>query len=157
MIVDISIRSALVEAGSIILAMLLLPITTVADVYRWVDEKGNVHYSDQPREGASEVELTPPPTQSDTNADLAQRRENKRWFAEQRRRREQLEAEEKSQQQQRLAARKRQLRICKKSKHKLTDKQAELSARKRAGIKPKTENLLKIKIDQLRTQVERDC
>ncbi|MDO6618449.1 MULTISPECIES: DUF4124 domain-containing protein [unclassified Shewanella] len=29
-----------------------------ATVYRWVDEQGNVHYSDQPRENAEQVELS---------------------------------------------------------------------------------------------------
>lgn len=30
-------------------------------VYRWVDEDGVVHYSDQPHEGAEEIELEPAP------------------------------------------------------------------------------------------------
>ncbi|MFC1518450.1 DUF4124 domain-containing protein [Pseudomonadota bacterium] len=29
-----------------------------ATVYRWVDEQGNVHYSDQPRENAEQIELS---------------------------------------------------------------------------------------------------
>lgn len=47
----------------------LTATTVLGDVlYKWVDEKGNVHYSDTPRPGAVEVQLphaqtyTPPPT-----------------------------------------------------------------------------------------------
>jgi hypothetical protein len=48
-----------------------------ADVYKWVDEDGNIHYSDQsPEEGAEPVELpegvyyTPPPLPEGSEVDL---------------------------------------------------------------------------------------
>ncbi|RMF17455.1 MAG: DUF4124 domain-containing protein [Gammaproteobacteria bacterium] len=31
-----------------------------AEIYRWVDEQGNVEYSDTPREGAEKIDLPPP-------------------------------------------------------------------------------------------------
>ncbi|WP_051326468.1 DUF4124 domain-containing protein [Aliagarivorans taiwanensis] len=42
---------------------LLLILSAAADtVYQWTDEQGNLHYSDQPREGATQidVDVTPP-------------------------------------------------------------------------------------------------
>jgi hypothetical protein len=42
----------------------LLPLFVQAEVYRWVDESGNVVYSDQPRQGAQKVELPPVTTYS---------------------------------------------------------------------------------------------
>lgn len=51
----------------LVLAMLLIPGIACADVYRWVDDNGVVHYSDQPNvAGSQPVELpdlqfTPPP------------------------------------------------------------------------------------------------
>lgn len=46
-----------------VLALLLLIASTslaAQEVYRWVDENGVVHYSDQPREGAERVQIRQP-------------------------------------------------------------------------------------------------
>ena len=37
-------------------------LATAAEVYRWVDETGQVHFSDRPQEGAERVELAEPTT-----------------------------------------------------------------------------------------------
>lgn len=37
--------------------VLLVPLAAQAAVYRWVDESGHVHYSDQPHQGAETVKL----------------------------------------------------------------------------------------------------
>lgn len=40
-----------------------------AEVYRWVDEDGEVHYSDRPVQGSESVDVdVPPPGESDSNA-----------------------------------------------------------------------------------------
>ncbi|MFV8834988.1 DUF4124 domain-containing protein [Aquisalimonas sp.] len=39
---------------------LFLPLVATADIYKWVDEDGNVVYSDEPREGAERLERTAP-------------------------------------------------------------------------------------------------
>ncbi len=51
------------------LVLLLLPLSAInAGVYTWVDEEGNTHFSDTPKEGAKKVEVqdsmsyTPPAT-----------------------------------------------------------------------------------------------
>lgn len=45
----------------VILALALGAAPALAqEVYRWVDENGVVHYSDQPREGAERVQIAPP-------------------------------------------------------------------------------------------------
>ena len=41
----------------LLIAGLLTAFAAYADVYRWVDEDGTVHFSDRPRDGAEEVEL----------------------------------------------------------------------------------------------------
>ncbi len=41
----------------LILVFLLLPLTSMADIYQWVDEKGVVHYRDTPVPGAQMVNL----------------------------------------------------------------------------------------------------
>jgi len=40
-----------------LLLCLLVPLTAHAEIYRWVDEAGNVVYSDQPHKGATKVQL----------------------------------------------------------------------------------------------------
>ncbi len=39
------------------LVLMLVPLAAAAEVYKWVDDQGNVVYSDQPRPGAETVEL----------------------------------------------------------------------------------------------------
>ena len=51
---------------------LLLATSAFSAAYRWVDETGQVHYSDRPREGAEEIQLpaqrpATPPQRSTTN------------------------------------------------------------------------------------------
>lgn len=50
--------------GGLILAAALLPSPADAQLYRWVDAEGNVHFSDQPRRGSDEVEIEPHRVQS---------------------------------------------------------------------------------------------
>ncbi|MEW8043707.1 MAG: DUF4124 domain-containing protein [gamma proteobacterium symbiont of Phacoides pectinatus] len=42
------------------LLLLLTALATQAEVYRWVDAQGNVHYSDVPVEGAEQIRLPEP-------------------------------------------------------------------------------------------------
>ncbi|MCP1673361.1 hypothetical protein J2T57_000453 [Natronocella acetinitrilica] len=44
------------------LLLLLLPALSLSQVYRHVDEQGNVSFSDQPRPGAEEIQLDTLPT-----------------------------------------------------------------------------------------------
>lgn len=36
---------------------LCCPIVVQADIYKWTDNNGNVHFSDQPRDGAKKIEI----------------------------------------------------------------------------------------------------
>jgi len=59
----------------ILIGLLLLSAQSVATVYRWVDDNGKVHYSDEPKNNAEAVELNentqnnmsvPPPVKHNT-------------------------------------------------------------------------------------------
>jgi len=52
----------------IALAFLLAPLGAQADVYRWVDSRGEVHYSDRPVEGAVLVKTASPRPPSPSDA-----------------------------------------------------------------------------------------
>ena len=47
-----------------ITALLLVGISfsSLAEIYRWVDDQGNVEFSDEPREGAEKIEVRPTAT-----------------------------------------------------------------------------------------------
>jgi hypothetical protein len=46
-----------------VLVLLLLPLAAAADMYKWVDKDGSVHYSQTPPAAAAErISVTPPPT-----------------------------------------------------------------------------------------------
>ncbi|MHB0817353.1 DUF4124 domain-containing protein [Stutzerimonas stutzeri] len=43
----------------LLLLVLFLPSLTMAQIYRWVDSQGNVHFEARPRPGAEQVEVRP--------------------------------------------------------------------------------------------------
>lgn len=47
-----------------LLSVVACTATVAATVYRWVDENGVIHYSDQPHENAEKVTVAPPQTYS---------------------------------------------------------------------------------------------
>lgn len=54
---------AVLRTATLAAALAVAP-ASAQDVYRWVDEDGVVHYSDQPRDGAEKVEVREPQTYS---------------------------------------------------------------------------------------------
>lgn len=46
----------------LILAILAFGVANAAEVYRWTDKDGQVHYSDRPREGAERIQIREPST-----------------------------------------------------------------------------------------------
>ena len=126
-----------------------------AEVYRWVDENGKVHFSDKPKQGAETVEVDGPQKQSDSVSDQERLKKNAEWFAEQQQRREQ-ELQQRKQQQAKSNSTKK-VSACKGYRNKLADKQNELEVRKRAGLRVATENQLKAQIEVLERKIEREC
>lgn len=86
-----------------LLSILLLPCLASAEIYRWTDANGQVHFGEAPRAGAGavQVEVKPPPLQQDAAAAERQQR-TERFF--QARRDEQQQANENNQKQQAKSA-----------------------------------------------------
>ncbi|MDX1455132.1 MAG: DUF4124 domain-containing protein [Gammaproteobacteria bacterium] len=68
------------RVATMLAAGLLLTTAALAGTYKWVDEDGKVHYSDQPVEGAERVDLPklptyspPPSSQRDSQSDSKSR------------------------------------------------------------------------------------
>lgn len=47
----------LTHIAFLVLSLLVLPVVLGDTLYKWVDEKGNVHYSDKPQPGATKIHL----------------------------------------------------------------------------------------------------
>lgn len=52
------------RVGLVAIIVMLIILPARAEVYRWTDSSGNVHFSDQPHKGAKPVELPPVQTYS---------------------------------------------------------------------------------------------
>lgn len=89
----------------IFIVMLSQPLS--AEVYRWVDDQGHVHFGDKPpdKQRARSIEISPAPPAAQTVPDSQARRDKQqrllRAWEEERRQREEKAAERKEQQEQR--------------------------------------------------------
>ena len=137
----------------------------IAEIYQGVDENGKVYYGDKlPKtemkikkieQGALRTRTTiikGEPDDTSRNIEQAQS-----WYKE---RLKQSKIDDKKTEIEK-AARKREnikkRRACERSRKTLNDKKADLKARKRAGIRPKKEKQIKIKIEQLKRDVDYYC
>lgn len=84
-----------------LLCILLLPCIASAEIYRWTDANGQVHFGEAPRAGAVQVEVKPPAPQQDAAA--AERQQRSERFS-QARREEQQQADAKNREQQAKSA-----------------------------------------------------
>ncbi len=143
----------------LVVGLVCLPLARAAAdaLYHWVDEQGRSHYSDQPVDGAELIEVAGPQRQSDHDDDAARKEANKAWFEAQQKRREKDAAAAKKADAKRKAAAKKQANRCETTARRLADKEAELAAKKRAGISVAKESQLKIRIDLLQGKLEREC
>jgi len=126
-------------------------------LYRWVDAEGRVHYGDKPNKQAEVVEIKAPALQRNSLEDQQQQQVNQTWFEQERQRREKEAAVAKklrSKQQKQLA---KQQVGCHKARDKRDRARAELKARKRAGVTPKYESKLKLRLKSLEHKAEQSC
>ncbi len=130
-------------------------------VYRWVDENGKVHYTDEPKiteQGqAQEIELKAPVRQGDMGDDIEQQRQNAKWFEQRTAERQAQEAKRQKQRAKQAKANRKKRDVCNKARYRYEDAEAELRARKRAGIKVKTESKLKARLATYESDMKRKC
>lgn len=149
-----------VALAFILSASVVVPVDA-AKVYRWVDDKGKVHYTDEPKtveqKKAQEVELKAPARQADTGDDIEQQRENAKWFDQRTAERQAQEAKRQKQRAKQAKINRKKNDTCNKARYKFEDAEKELRARKRAGIKVKTEAKLKARLATYEADMERKC
>lgn len=145
--------------GFLVIPILMSVGLEAGTVYRWVDENGKVHYSDRPREGgdAETVELDEPQSVSDSEEDRQRKAANAQWFEQRRQEREREEEAESKARAKAYKANEKYRRACRNAQDRLANTEKELQARKRAGIKPRVENHMKIRIERYRDEVRQRC
>ncbi len=154
-------HSLILRTAPLWVSLLLgLPVDA-AKVYRWVDEKGKVHYTDEPQtvEGgqAQEIEIKTPMRQGDMGDDIEQQRQNAKWFEQRTAERQAQEAKRQKLRAKQAKANRKKRETCNKARYKYEDAEAELRARKRAGIKVKTEAKLKARLATYESDMKRKC
>jgi len=75
-----------------VLILALSPVLAQAQIYRWTDEQGRVHFSQQPVAGATPVEVKPQVIERDA-ATLERERRSERYFDARRQENRQAAAE----------------------------------------------------------------
>jgi len=148
-------------AGSAGLLMCLLVLfaggSMAETLYRWVDADGRVHYGDKPNKQAEAVDIKAPIRQRNSVDDQHQKRINQAWFEQERERRaKEAAAAQKARTKQQKQLAKQQVG-CHKAQDKRDRARAELKARKRAGVTPKYESKLKLRLESLEYKAEQSC
>ena len=133
----------------------------MADIYHWQDKEGKVHFGDALPESAKNIKkvdkITEPAIKGDQEDNERKQEQAKIWY------KERLKQSKKEDKQAEIAerAKKREFKIqrkkCQQSRKSLDDKKAELKARKRAGIRPREEKQIKIKIEMFERDVDYYC
>lgn len=150
------IKAGLLVSG-VVLFSGLSNVSVAETLYRWVDKAGRVHYGDKANKQAETIEIKVPVRQSNSEEDQQQQQVNQAWFEQERQRRaKEAAGTKKLQTKQQKKWEKRQL-ACNKAEDKYDRARAELKARKRAGVTPKLESKLKLRLESLEYKVEQSC
>lgn len=129
-------------------------------VYRWVDEKGRSHFTDQPVQGvkgveAIEIERLPILEHS---AESQQRlEENRRWFQQRSKERRAEEARRAKQQARSARASDKKHQGCQRARQKLVDAETRYDVQRRTWLKASAKQTLKKKLELYASEVESRC
>jgi len=135
----------------------------IAEIYQGEDEKGHIYFGDKLPKTDMKIKkieqgdrrttiIKGQPEDTSRNIEQAQD-----WYKE---RLKQSKIEDKNTEIEKAVKKRENIRKRKKceiSRKMLNDKKADLKARKRAGIRPKKEKQIKIKIEQLKRDVKYFC
>jgi molecular chaperone DnaK (HSP70) len=154
-------------------SLLLLPVLSLmpvndsrAEIYRWVDENGKVHFTDKPRENSETIKLKAPAVKAEGTAtpDVFSKEEKAlNVFREKERLKKEAREEfrkeaKKEYNKERKAQKKRERREqCKRAKKNLANKKEDFRRHKRAGITLRAWNNYKRRIEQLENKAKDAC
>ena len=147
--------------------MLVLCIFSVeeskADIYQWTDENGKIHFGDKlPEYKIKNKEILKQDNPSSLIKGSAEdiqreRKQAESWYIQRIEKSRVDDIKIKKKEKERVRENKIKQKKCEKYKKKLSDYEAQLKAKKRAGIKPSHENQMKITIEQYQRDVAHYC
>lgn len=135
--------------------IMLVSAPAMAEVYKWIDEEGRVHYGDSPHAAATTIEIPAEGASGDSTGAVTveqqlqkfreMEQEDRRERREENAERKRIETEQRSDE--------RRAEQCRQKKQKLAQHRDEL----RQGCLIKRCNRLTEKIQNYKTQIKQDC
>lgn len=129
-------------------------------VYRWVDEKGQLHFSDQPVQVGKEIEaIEVKKLPMFEHSDESQQRleENRRWFQQRSKERKAEEARRAKQQAKLARANHKNQQGCQRARQKLADAKTRYDIQRRTWLKASAKRKLKERLEVYASEVESSC
>jgi len=143
--------------------LLFLHIPAIAEIYQWEDEQGRVHFGDELPENDIKnskkhiTEQTPVIIQGSEKDSERNRQQADSWYEKRLQQSRVEDAQKRRDDTYNKAARKERKKKCERYKKYLSDTQQQLRAHKRAGVRPRVENKMKLRIEQYERDVEYYC
>ena len=155
--------TAKLRLGAFLFLLVFLHIPTVAEIYQWEDEQGRVHFGDElPEKDIKNskkhiTEQTPVIIQGSEKDSERNRQQADSWYEKRLQQSRVEDAQKRRDDRSNKAARKERNRKCERYKKYLSDTQQQLRAHKRAGVRPRVENKMKLRIEQYERDVGYYC
>lgn len=146
-----------------LLLLTFLHIPAIAEIYQWEDEQGRIHFGDElPKKDiknskkhiAKKVSVVVQGSEKDNERN---RKQADKWYEKRLQQSRVEDAQKKRENKYNRAARRERDKKCERYKKYLGDTQQKLRAYKRAGVRPRVANKIKIRIEQYERDVEYYC
>jgi hypothetical protein len=147
----------------LLIGLFFLHSPSFAEIYQWEDEQGRVHFGDELPEKNIKNSKKHAPEQAPviiqgSGKDNERNREQASTWYEKRLQKSRIEdAQKRRDDRSNKAARKERGKKCERYKKYLSDTQQQLRAHKRAGVRPRVENKMKLRIEQYERDVKYYC
>jgi len=139
--------------------LLLISSTCYAQVYKWVDENGNVHFSDMPREGSTAIAVEaqkPMTVEAESRAEEINQRikSTNDWLSEKRKKEERLRSKE----QQRIDKKNQNdQKRCQSLKDKISQNEFHWGLIKTQGYKQSQRDAYSVRKEKYQSEFSRHC
>jgi len=143
--------------------LIFLNIPSIAEIYQWEDEQGRVHFGDElPKKDVKNskkhiAEKVPVVVQGSEKDSKRNRQQADSWYEKRLQQSRAEDAQKRRDDRSNKAAKKEREKKCEHYKKYLSDTTEQLRAHKRAGVRPRVENKMKLRIAQYERDVGYYC
>lgn len=146
-----------------LLLLVFLHIPAAAEIYQWEDEQGRVHFGDAlPEKDIKNskkhiTEQAPVVVKGSEKDSDRNRKQADSWYEKRLQQSRVEDAQKRRDDRSNKAARKARKKKCERYKKYLSDTQQQLRAHKRAGVRPRVEKKMRLRIEQYERDVGYYC